>query len=144
MPLTVDKKEVDLQEDNLHKKIGEHNQVQNISFSMPNSSSSQWINQTNTYKTNTNMTNDENCLELPINSEYHNAEKDIVGGKIANYNRSSGMMMDDLHTDSFNCKNKPSNQSTINNRNCTSTHYPTNQQLEGNSKILKYKIFVLN
>ena len=137
MTLTVDKKEVDLQEDNLHKKIGEHNQVQNISFSMPNSSSSQWTNKRNTCKTNTNMKSDENCLELPINSDYHNAEKDIVGGKIANYDRSSGMLMDDLNTDSFSFKSKPSNQSTINSRNCNSSHYSTNHQLEGNSKILR-------
>ena len=110
----------------------------------PNPSSSQWANKTNTHKTNlnnSNMTNDENCLELPMNSEYHNAEKDLVGGKIANYNRSSGMLMDDLHTEAFSFKNKPSNESSINGINCNSTHNQINQRLEGNSSTPKYMFF---
>ena len=144
LTLTLDKKEVELEEDNLHKKMGEPNQVQNITFSVPNPSSSQWANKTNTHKTNlnnSNMTNDENCLELPMNSEYHNAEKDLVGGKIANYNRSSGMLMDDLHTEAFSFKNKPSNESSINGINCNSTHNQINQRLEGNSSTPKYMFF---
>ena len=133
MTITVDKKEVDLGEDNIHKKKEGHNQEQNITCSMP-SSSSQWTNKTNTYKSNLTQNDrniDENCLELPINREYHNAENDLVGGKIANYNRSSGMLTDDLHTEALNYKNKLSNGQLMNGIGVNSSKYPLDQQLEG-------------
>ena len=112
---TVDKKEVDLGEDNLHKKKEDHHQVQNITFSST-SSSPQWTNKRNAYKSNLIKNEpiiDEDCLELPINRGYNNAEKDLTGGKIANYNRSSGMVMDDLHQDRE--MNKHHNNLLINN-----------------------------
>ena len=112
---TVDKKEVDLGEDNLLKKKEGHHQVQNITFSST-SSSPQWTNKRNAYKSNLIKNEpiiDEDCLELPINRGCNNAEKDLTGGKIANYNRSSGMMMNDFHQDQES--NKHHNNLLINN-----------------------------
>ena len=135
MTITLDKKEVDVGEDNIPNKSEGHNQTQNITLSVP-SSSSLWTNKTNEYKTNLteNTRNiDENCLELPIDKEYHNAEKDLIGGKIANYNRSSGMMMDDLHTKALDYRNKSSNGPIMNGIVCSSSNHPLNQKLEGTS-----------
>ena len=135
LTITLDKKEVDVGEDNIPSKSEGHNQTQNITLSVP-SSSSLWTNKTNEYKTNLteNTRNiDENCLELPIDKEYHNAEKDLIGGKIANYNRSSGMMMDDLHTKALNYRNKSSNGPIMNGIVCSSSNHPLNHQLEGTS-----------
>ena len=131
LTFTLDKKEVDVEEDNIPNKSEGHNQAQNITLSVP-SSSSLWTNKTNEYRTNLTKNTrkiDENCLELPIDKEYHNAEKDLIGGKIANYNRSSGMMMDDLHTKALNYRNKSSNGPIMNGIVCSSS----NQQIEGTS-----------
>ena len=135
LTITLDKKEVDVEEDNIPNKSEGHNQAQNITLSVP-SSSSLWANKANEYRTNLTKNTrkiDENCLELPIDKEYHNAEKDLIGGKIANYNRSSGMMMDDLHTKALNYRNKSPNGPIMNGIVCSSSNHPLNQQIEGTS-----------
>ena len=97
----VDDKEVDLKEDKIQKAKEGLSRTQNHAYSSCNNTSPEWTNTTNTYKGNStnsnNIVNKEPYLELQKNlgGGNHTKVQELTGGKIANYNRSSGMI-DDL------------------------------------------------
>ena len=95
LTLTVDDKEVAIEE--AKDKSERSNRLQNHTFSMGNTSSSPWASKPNSFtdnSLNSDMCNKEQYLEMQRNvaSDNRRTVQELTGGKIANYNRSSGMI----------------------------------------------------
>ena len=131
LTLMVDDKEVVSEEDIVQKENEGPNRLQNHKFSMHNKNSPQCTSNSNTFKgttVNSIMSNKEQYLELERNvaSENQNTVQERTGGKIANYNRSSGMI-ENVSINPYHC-NLSSNQGNTNRLNAAS---PRLQQFQG-------------
>ena len=130
----VDDKEVDLEEDQIQKENNELNRVPSHNLSLGNTSSSQWTNNTNSYKCNPKnsiIASNNSYLELQrtANSENPSTAQEHTGGKIANYNRSSGII-NNVSLDPYQC-DLTSNQTSINRLNPSCSRNPFEQQNKG-------------
>ena len=132
----VDDKEVDLEEKKIQKTEEGINRTQNHTYSSCNKTSPQWKTNANTYRNNSmnsnNVATKAPYLELQKNVEdrnHINVQEQLTGGKLANYNRSSGMI-DDLSMDPYPLDSS-SNEINANGKQPNSTRFHLNKQLEG-------------
>ena len=140
LTLMVDDKEVELEEAIIQKRDEGSSRLQNHNTSICRTTSPQWTSKTNTFNgnsINTNIFNKEQYLELQRNEANvnHSTVQELTGGKIANYNRSSGMI-ENLSIDPYHC-NLSSNQEDTNRLNSASTRQ---QDFQG---IRIYFLFIL-
>jgi hypothetical protein len=135
----VDNKEVELEETIVQRGNEGPSRLQNHNTSMCRTTSPQYTRKLNTVKgnsINSNIMNNEQYFELPRNeaSVNHSTVQEFTGGKIANYNRSSGII-ENLSIDPYHCTSS-SNQENTNRFNSA---FPRHQELQG---ITVYFIFI--
>ena len=139
LTLMVDDKEVELEEEIIQKGNEGPNRFQNHNTSLCRATTPQWTNKPNTFKgnsINSSLSNKEQFLELHGHqgSVNHSTVHELTGGKIANYNRSSGMI-DSSAIDPYHCHISSNSEST-NRLNSASLR---NQEFEG---ITIYFVFI--
>ena len=116
LTLMVDDKEVELEEAMIQKGDEGSNRLQNPNTSMCRTTSPKWASKPNTFKgnsINSNISNKEQYLELQRNegNVNHSTVQELTGGKIANYNRSSGMI-ENLSIDPYHCNLSSNEENT--------------------------------